>query len=82
MLWSRGRQCCAVCSLAARPKTDCAYAVTSDAKGWVGVMSAAAQAEQTSLWGPPREMNERNANAAKYQVCLYRSMYACVPVGV
>lgn len=57
-------------------------AVTFDAEGLVGVVSARAQTGQTSPWGPSWEMNERNANAAKYQICFYRSMYACVSVGV
>lgn len=51
-------------------------------QGTVGVVSAGAQAGQTSPRGPSREMNERNANAVKYQVCFYRSMYAFVSVGV
>lgn len=49
-------------------------------EGRVGVASAGAQAGQTSPWGPSGEGNERNANAAKYQVCFYRSVYACVSV--
>lgn len=50
--------------------------MTFDARGTVGVASAGAQAGQTSPGGPSGEMNEWNANAAKYQVCFYRSMYA------
>lgn len=75
-LVQRQTECCAVCSLAASPP-----AMTFDAEGRLGAVSARAQAGQTSPRGPSREMNERNANAAKYQVCFYRSMYACVCVG-
>lgn len=49
-------------------------------EGRVGVVSARAQAGQTSPRGPSGEANERNANAAKYQVCFYRSVCACVSV--
>lgn len=65
---TRGRQeCCAVLCAQRLPVLRLWHLML---EGRVGVVLAGAQAGQTSPQGPSGEMNERNGNAAKYQVCF------------